>query len=333
MKHRQGILSVGGAIGALSLSALSLSITSLPASAQAYPNKPIRMVVTAAAGGITDIMTRIMSENIQRSIGQPMIVENRPGAGGSTAVQYVAKSTPDGYTLVIVNVGNASIAPWITKDLPYDPLKDLVGVAAVAEVPSVVAIPDSLPVKTLKEFIDYCRANPGAINYGSAGTATMPHLAAELLAHMIGVKMVHIPYKGAAPAGVDLAAGRIQLSLLGVGSVRAQLAAGTVRILAVAAPKRIPAIPNVPTFAEAGLPAYEVTNWFGVLAPTGTPRDIILMLNNHIGQAFDNLKSVEQLTTAGIVPMRESVEQFQKRIISDHTKWRDVVKSAGIKPE
>ncbi len=319
---------VCGAVAAIALSAVAT-----PGIAQSYPVKPIRMVVTAAAGGITDIMTRIMSENILRTIGQPMIVENRPGAGGSTAVHYTAKSAPDGYTLVIVNVGNASIAPWVTKDLPYDPLKDLVGVAAVAEVPSVVAIPNTLPVKTLKEFIEYGRANQGAINYGSAGQATMPHLAAELLSFLTGVKMVHVPYKGAAPAGVDLAAGRIQVSLLGVGSVRAQLAAGTVRVLAVAAPKRIAALPNVPTFAEAGLPQYEVTNWFGVLAPAATPREIVALLNNHIGQAFENPKAAEQLIGAGILPMRESVEQFQKRIVSDHLKWRDVVKNAGIKPE
>ena len=301
--------------------------------AQSYPDKPIRMLVTAAAGGITDIMTRIMSENIARTIGQPMIVENRPGAGGSTAVLYAAKSAPDGYTLVIVNVGNAAIAPWVTKELPYDPLKDLVGVAVVAEAPSLVAIPASLPVKNLKEFIEYARANPGKLNYGSAGRATMPHLAAELLSHMTGIKMVHLPYQGAAPAGVDLAAGRIQLSLLGVGSVRAQLAAGQVRILAVGVSKRIPALPDVPTFAEAGLPGYVVSNWFGVLAPAGTPRDILLLLNNHIGQAFENPKALEQLTRAGINPMKESVDQFQKRIVADHLKWRDVVREAGIQPE
>jgi len=300
---------------------------------QAYPAKPIRMIVTAAPGGITDIMTRIMSENIVRTIGQSMYVENRPGAGGSTAVLHTVRAAPDGYTLVIVNVGNAAIAPWVSKELPYDPIKDLVGVAAVAEVPSLVAIPDSLPVKTLKEFIDYGRANPGVVNYGSAGTATMPHLAAELLSFLTGMKMVHVPYKGAAPAGLDLAAGRIQISLLGVGSVRSQLAAGTVRVLAVAAPKRIAALPNVPTFAEAGLSQYEVTNWFGVLAPAGTPREIINLLNNHIGQAFDNPKAQQQLSDAGIVPIRESVDQFQTRIVSDHSKWREVVRNAGIKPE
>ena len=190
-----------------------------------------------------------------------------------------------------------------------------------------------MQVKTLKEFIEYGRANPGMVNYGSAGTATMPHLAAELLSFLTGMKMVHVPYKGAAPAGLDLAAGRIQISLLGVGSVRSQLAAGTVRVLAVAAPKRIAALPNVPTFAEAGLPQYEVTNWFGVLAPAGTPREVINFLNNHIGQAFDNPKAQQQLSDAGIVPIRESVDQFQKRIVSDHAKWREVVRNAGIKPE
>ncbi len=300
---------------------------------QAYPVKSIRMIVTSAAGGVADIMTRIMSENIARSLGQAVIVENRPGAGGSPAVLFTAKSAPDGYTLVMVNVGNASIAPWVSKDLPYDPLKDLTGVAAIAEVPSIVVIPDSLPVNTLKEFIDYGRANPGVINYGSAGIATMPHLAAELFSYLTGVKMVHVPYKGAAPAGVDLGAGLIQVGLLGVGSVRAQLAARTVRVLAVAAPKRIAALPNVPTFAEAGLPSYEVTNWFGVLAPTGTPREVVVLINNHIGRAFEIPKAVQQLSDAGIVPIKESVEQFQKRIVADYNKWRDVVSNAGIKPE
>jgi tripartite-type tricarboxylate transporter receptor subunit TctC len=302
------------------------------AAAQAYPTKPIRMVVTAAAGGITDIMTRVMSEQMQRSLGQPMIVENRPGAGGALAMEFVAKSAPDGYTLVIANVGNAAVAPWITKDLPYDPLS-MAAVSPVAEVPTIVAIYDKLPVKNLKEFIAYAKANPGKINYGSAGKATMPHLAAEVLSHMTGIEMVHVPYKGAAPAGVDLAAGRVQLSMLGVGSVRSQIAAGTVRVLAVAAPTRIAALPDVPTFDEAGLPGYEVTNWFGVLAPNGTPRAIVQTLNTHIGQSFSDPKVVKQLADGGILPMKESVEQFQKRIVTDHAKWREIVRVANIKPE
>jgi tripartite-type tricarboxylate transporter receptor subunit TctC len=301
--------------------------------AQAYPNKAIRMVVVSAPGGITDIMTRIMAESIGRTLGQSMFVENRPGAGGATAIGYVSKLPPDGYTLVIVNVGNVSIAPWVVKDLPYDPIKDLAGVAPVGEVPSLFAIHDKLPVRSLKEFTDYAKANPGAVNYASAGISTMPHLAAEMYSTMTGVKMEHVPYKGGLPAAMDLAAGRVQLGLLGIGSVRAQLAAKQVRVLAVAAPKRLAALPDVPTFAEAGLTGYDVTNWFGILAPGGTPRDIVQTLNNHISQAFDNAKAQEQLAAGGILPMKESVEQFQKRIVSETLMWRDVVKNAGIKPE
>lgn len=310
-----------------------LSMASAQLLAQPFPNKPIRMVVTSAPGGITDIMTRILSESIARTLGQPMIVENRPGAGGATAIAYVAKLPPDGYTLVIVNVGNISIAPWITKDLPYDPLKDITPVATVGEVPSLFAIYDKLPVRTLKEFTEYVKANPGTVNYGSAGQSTMPHLAAEVYSYMTGVKMEHVPYKGGLPAAIDLGAGRIQVSFLGIGSVRAQLAAKQVRVLAVAAPKRLAALPDAPTFAEAGLTGYDVTNWFGIFATSGTPRDIVQTLNGHISQAFDNAKAQEQLAAGGILPMKETVEQFQKRIVAETLMWRDVVKNAGIKPE
>ena len=303
------------------------------AQAPGFPNKPLRMIVTAAAGGVTDIMARIMAEQIVRTIGQPMIVENRPGAGGNIGVAYVAKSPADGYTLVIVNVGNASIVRWIQKDLPFDPTTDLVGVAPVGEVPTLVAIADTLPVKTLLEFIDYAKANPGAVNYGSAGTGTMPHLAGDLLSHLTGAKMVHVPYKGGGPAAVDLAAGRIQLAMLGIGSIQAQLQAGQVRVLAVASKQRLAALPAVPTFDEAGLAGYDVTNWFGVQAPKGTPREAIQILNSHIGRIFDNPTVVQRFAAAGALPMKESAEEFQKRIISDDAKWRDIVRNAGVKSE
>ena len=303
-----------------------------PAQAQeTFPNKPVRMIVTAAAGGITDIMARLIQEPVGRGLGQPMIVENKPGAGGIIATDYVAKSAPDGYTLVIVNVGNVAISPWITKSLPYDSLNDLVGVAAVAEVPSIVAINDKLPVKTLKEFIEYAKANPGKINYGSAGNGTIPHLAGEVLSHLTGIKMVHVPYKGMAPAAIDLAAGRVQLGLMGIGSAKGQIAAGQVRVLAVAAPVRLSALPDVPTFDQAGVSGYDVTNWFGVMAPKGTPHDAVQTINTHINRALEDPQVVQKLAASGILPMRESVEQFQKRVNADYAKWRDVVRSAGVK--
>lgn len=303
-----------------------------PAQAQgpAFPTRPIRMIVSAAAGGITDIMARLIQEPVGRGLGQPMIVENKVGAGGIIAVDYVAKSAPDGYTLVIVNVSNAAIAPWINKNLPYDPLKDFVGVAAVAEAPTIVAINDKVPVKTLKEFIEYAKKNPGKINYGSAGNGTGPHLAAEVLSHLTGIKMVHVPYKGAAPASIDLAAGRVQLGMIAIGSARGQIAAGQVRVLAVAAPTRLAVLPDVPTFDQAGVSGYDVTNWFGVLAPAGTPRDIVELLNRQINQALEDPLVVQRLADGGILPLKESVQQFQRRIIADHAKWRDIVRIAGI---
>ncbi len=300
---------------------------------QAFPNKPIRLIVGAAAGGITDIMARVIQERVGRSLGQPMIVENKGGAGGIIAGDYVAKSAPDGYTLGLANVSHSAVAPWINKNLPYDPLNDLVGVATIAEAPSSVAINDKLPVRTLKEFIEYAKRNPGTINYGSAGIGTMPHLGAEVLGHLTGIKMVHVPYKGVGPAGIDLVAGRIQFGMFTPGSVRAQIAAGQVRVLAVAAPTRLAAQPNVPTFDQAGVPGYDVTNWFGVMAPRGTPDAIVQLLNSHINQALEDPLVVQRLVEGGMLPIKESVQLFQKRIITDHAKWRDVVRTVGIKAE
>jgi len=300
---------------------------------QAFPNKPIRVIVSAAAGGITDIMARVMQEKLGRGLGQPVIVENKPGAGGIIAVDYVARSAPDGYTLTIVNVSNAAIAPWINKNLPYDPLNDFVGVAAVGEAPTIVAINDKVPAKTLKEFIEYAKANPGKINYGSAGNGTGPHLAAEVLAHLTGIKMVHVPYKGAGPAAVDLAAGQVQLGMIAIGSAKGQIAAGQVRVLAVAGTRRLAALPDVPTFDQAGVSGYDVTNWFGVLAPRGTPRDVVASLNSHINQVLDDPQVVQRFQDVGTLPIRESVQQFHKRIITDHAKWRDIVRIAGIKAQ
>lgn len=298
---------------------------------QAYPNKPIRLFVTAAAGGIIDIMARVMQEPLTRGLGQPIIIENKPGAGGNIAVDYVAKSAPDGYTLVIANAGNAAVAPWISKNLPYDPLKDLVGVAVVAEVPLLVAVTNDFPVKTIKELIEYAKKYPGKINYGSAGNGTGPHLSTELFAYLTGIKLTHVPYKGMGPAGIDLAAGRIQMGLLGIGSAKGAIAKGQVRVLAVAGNRRLTALPDVPTYEQAGVSGYDVTNWFGVLAPKGTPNEIVQLLNTQIGKATDEPMVVKRLADVGTLTMKESVAQFQKRIVDDHRKWGEIIRHVGIK--
>ena len=303
------------------------------AQGQAYPTRLIRMVVTSAPGSSPDVMARIVADQVSRTIGQSMIVENRLGAGGNIGVAFVAKSAPDGYTLVLTTVGPITISRWVTKEMLFDPLNDVIAVAPVAELPNVIAIYDKIPARDLKEFIAYAKNNPGKIDYGSAGNGTILHLAAEMFGQFTGISMTHIPYKGGGPAAIDLGAGRIHLAFLGTASMQAQLAAGQVRALAVASKQRLAALPSVPTFEQAGLTGFDVTNWFGVLAPRGTPREIVQKLNNHIGQVFDHPAVIERFTAGGMLPMKESPEDFQKRIIADDKKWRDIVRSAGIKPE
>ncbi len=303
------------------------------AHSQTFPNRPIRMVVTAATGGITDIMARVMAEPMGRTLGQPLIVENRPGAGGNIGTEFVVKAPPDGYTLVIVNVGTIAIHRWIYDSMPFDPINDLVPVAPVGDGASILAVHAKLPARTLKEFIELAKATPRKLNYGSAGNGTMPHLSAEVFAHMTGTQFVHVPYKGANPAAVDLATGQIDVAFIAYGSMRAQMAAGHVRALAVGSKERLGALADVPTFDEAGLPGYDVTNWFGVFAPKGTPRDVVATLNTHIGRIFDDAPTVKRLQDGGIVPMREFPDAFAKRIIADDAKWRDVVRRIGVKAQ
>ena len=295
-----------------------------------YPVKPVRMVVGPAPGGVTDIMARVVAEQLGLSLGGNVLVENRPGAGGTIAVEHGVKAAPDGYTVVVVNVGHVAVAPWINKKLPYDPLKDLVGVAPMAQVPTLVAIHSKLPVKDLREFMEYAKKNPGKLNYGSTGNAAMPHLAAEVFSFLTGVQMVHVPYKGALPVAIDLAAGRVHVGFIALASMTAQLAKGQVRVLAVAKPSRFKALPDVQTFEEAGLSGYDVINWFGVVAPRGTSGEIVHNLNAHLNKALANLEVVMRLQKLGIVPMWEPVEAFQKRILTDHAKWGDVVRKARI---
>jgi len=302
-------------------------------SAQAFPVKPLRLVVTAAPGGITDIMARIMSDQMGRSLGQPIVVENKPGAGGNIGTEFVVKAPPDGYTIVIVNVGNISINQWLQKSMPFDPLNDLVPVGPVCDAASIVGVHAKLPAQSLQEFVAAAKASSTRYNYGSAGAGTMPHLSAEVFAHMTGVEFVHVPYKGAAPAAVDLAAGQIQVAFIAYGSMRAQIAAGQVRVLAVGSKDRLAALPDVPTFAEAGLPGYDVTNWFGVFAPKGTPAPVVDTLNAHMGRMFDEPAVVKRLQDAGMLPMRESAADFAKRVRADSERWREVVRRAGITPQ
>jgi tripartite-type tricarboxylate transporter receptor subunit TctC len=219
------------------------------------------------------------------------------------------------------------------KNLGFDPLNDFDPVGPVADAPSIVAIWDKLPVRTLREFIDYAKQNPGKVNYGSAGVGTMPHLVADLFSRMTGIEMVHVPYRGANPAAVDLAVGQIQTTFIALGSMRAQLSAGQVRMLAIASKERLAAIPDVLTFDEVGLPGYEAVNWFSLFAPAKTPLAIRETFNRHVQKMFDDPEVVKRLQEGGMVPMKETVAQFTARVKADHARWGDVIKKAGIKPE
>lgn len=311
--------------------ALALLALAAPTFAQdAYPARPIRLVVTAPPGGITDILARIIGDQAGRSLGQPIIVDNKPGAGGNIGTEFVVKSPADGYTMLIVNVGTITVHHWLQKNLPFDTINDLVPVAPVADGVSIIGMHAKLPPKSLNELIEYAKAAPAKLNYGSAGNGTMPHLSAELFAYMTGIELVHVPYKGAAPAAVDIASGQVQLGFIALGSMRAQIQAGQIRVLAVGSRERLAAIPDVPTFAEAGLPGYDVTNWFGVFAPKGTPRVAVTTMNREINRMFDDPKVAARIQEGGMLPMRETPEQFAKRVADDNIKWRDVVKRAGI---
>ena len=310
--------------------ALAAFVAASTASAQNYPAKPIRLIVPAATGGITDILARITGDYVGRALNERIIVENKPGAGGNLGVDLVAKSPPDGYTLVMVNVGNVTNNPWLYKEMPFDAMNDLIGIANLGNAPHAISVNVNVPAKTLQELIAYAKANPGKLNYGSAGNGTMPHLAGALFARVVGIDIVHIPYRGAGPAAIDLGTGQVQLGFIGYGSVRAQVNAGTVRVLSVSHTARQKAIPDVPTTAEAGVPDFKPINWFGVMGPRGIPQPIVALLNKHMNAMLDDPEMAQKLQDSGIEPMQESVEAFNARIKADYQQWGEVIRAANI---
>jgi tripartite-type tricarboxylate transporter receptor subunit TctC len=306
------------------------------ARAQTYPSKPIHIVVPAAPGGISDMLSRVTADHFDKAFagsGQRTLVENKPGAGGNVGVDIVAKAPSDGHWLALIQFGNLGVNPHLFKDMPFDALNDVIPVTPIAASPQLILVHNAVPATTLKEFIDYARANPGKINYGSAGVGTSLHLAGELFGHMIGAKMVHVPYRGAAPAVVDLAAGQIQLGFIGYSAVRAQLADKSIRALAVSRKARIQALPDLPGADEAGLPGFEVVTWFGLVTTKGTPPEIVATLNRSIGQMLAEPDVKKRFADGALEPLNETPEQFAARIRTDYDKYGAIVKAANIKLE
>ncbi|MSQ51046.1 MAG: tripartite tricarboxylate transporter substrate binding protein [Betaproteobacteria bacterium] len=301
--------------------------------AQSYPVKPIRLVAGTSPGGITDFLARSSAEGAAALLGQQIVVENRPGATGNLASELVARSAPDGYTLLMVAGGDIVIAPWLYRSLTIKPVDELAPVFNVAEAPQLLLIPATLPVKTVQEFIAYIKANPGKMNYASAGIGSTTHLAADRFTRIAGVQMTHIPYKGTSTVLADLVAGRVQMISMGLQPVRGQITNGQLRPLATAAKKRLPALPDVPTAAEAGLPGYEMTTWFGILGPKAISPDVVRVLNSRYQSVIDEPKYKARLIESGIEPIGGSAESFAERVRADYRMWGELIKDAGLKAE
>ena len=297
-----------------------------------YPTKPIRMVVGYAPGGGSDIMGRLIAPQITEAMGQQVIVENRPGVAQNIAAEYVAKSPADGYTLFMSSAAlgvNVSLYP----KLNYDPVRDFAPVTPVATVTMVIITHPALPAQTLKEFIALAKSKPGQLNYGSGGSGTSLHLAGELFKITAGVDLVHVPYKGASVAMNDVIGGRLDSLFIGIPAPAPHIKAGRLRGLAVLAPQRSPVLPEVPTATEAGLPGFEVTTWYGVLAPAGTPKDIVARLNREIVRIMNAPDTKERLAVVAADPMTSSPEQFAAYIKQEIARWSKVVRTAGLRAD
>jgi tripartite-type tricarboxylate transporter receptor subunit TctC len=315
------------------LAALSVA-TIEPAAAQSadtYPNRPVKLVVGFAAGGPTDLLARIIGQWLTDRLGQQFVVENRPGAGSNIATEAVVNAAPDGYTILIVATGNAINTSFYDK-LPFDFVHDIAPVAGLARVPSVMAINPQVPAKSVAEFIAYGKANPGKINAASGGTGTAVHLAAELFKSMAGVDLVHVPYRGLAPALTDLISGQVQLMFGDMPSSIQHIRSGSVRALAVTTAARSTVMPDLPTVAET-VPGYEASAWFGLGVPKGTPAAIVAKLNREVNAGLTDPKLSERIAQTGAAPIIVTPSEFEAFIAAESKKWASAVKASGAKAE
>jgi tripartite-type tricarboxylate transporter receptor subunit TctC len=312
--------------------ALALTLACADVSAQSYPTRPIRLVVPYPPGGPLDITARAIGQKLSEAWNQPVVVDNRAGAGGNIGADLVAKSAPDGYTLLMGAVATHAINPTLYSKIPYDALKDFAPVALVAQVPNILVVNPAVPAKTVRELIDLARARPGYLNFGSGSTGSTGHLAGELFKTMAGVQMVHIPYKGSAPAMADLLAGQVQLMFDNLASALPNVKAGKLRALAVTTLARSPAMPDLPTIAESGLPGFDLSTWFGLMVPAGTPPEIVAKLNAEIVRALNMKDMRERLEKMGAEPpVNNTPEHFAAFIRSEATKYAKVVKDSGAR--
>jgi tripartite-type tricarboxylate transporter receptor subunit TctC len=311
------------------ITVISLALCASVAAAQHYPNRPIRLVVPFPAGGPNDIIGRLVAQKLGDTLGQQMVVDNRAGAGGNIGTDLVAKSPADGYTLLSGGMGSLIMNPIIDK-VPYDTLRDFAPVILMASAPNVLVTHPSLPVRDVKGLIALARSHPGQLNYGSGGVGSTPHLSGALFNSMTGVNIVHIPYKGNAPAVTDLLGGQVQLAYLGIPPVQPHIQSGKLKALAVTSARRSATLPQVPTIAESGVPGYELSPWYGILAPAGTPSDIVMKLNAAIANIVRTPEMKEKLAGIGAEAETTTPEAYAARMKSDLARWTNVIRSAHI---
>jgi tripartite-type tricarboxylate transporter receptor subunit TctC len=304
-----------------------------PALAQDYPSKPIRLIVGFAPGGGTDYVGRAIGQRLSDALGQPVVVENRPGASSMVANEMVAKSAPDGYTLLVAAAGAMTIAPNINSNVGFDTFRDFEPIALVVTSPYLLTVNPSVPARNLAEFTALAKASPGKLNFASAGTGGAPHLAGELYKRMAGVDLVHVPYKGLAPAITDVLGGQVQAVFADINLVLKQIEAGKLKALAITGTQRFAALPDLPTMAEAGLPGYQAQTWYGLVAPAGTPASVIKRLHAEVSKALALPEMRSQFATQGMLPASASATpaDFAALIRTDFDKWRKLIKEAGIK--
>ena len=321
--------------GALASVALVLlgALASGTAIAQAYPTRTIRLVVPFPPGGATDIITRSVAQKLSEQLGQSVVVDNKPGAGGSIGSDLVAKAAPDGYTILMATTSTHSIGPALNPKLPYNPERDFAPVSLVATSPNLLVVTPTIPVNNLKEFIAYAKAHPGQLNYASSGTGTIVHLSGELFKSMTGLDIVHVPYKGTALALPDLINGQVTMIFDNIVSAMPQVKSGKVKVLAISSAKRSSLVPDVPTMAEAGLPGYTSDTYFGVFAPPGTPKEIVDRLSRELAKAVNAPDVKERLAGQGAEAVGGSPADLAKAVRADAEKWGKVIKNAGVKVE
>ena len=299
--------------------------------AQSYPAKPIRFIVPFPPGGSADILARAIGQKAGEGLGQPLVVENRPGAGTAIGAEALAKSPADGYAVMIGTVSSHAINPALNPKLTYDPVKDFTPISLVASIPFAMIVHPSVPAKSVSEFISLAKSKPGSLNYSSAGNGTSNHLAGELLKSLAGIDIVHIPYKGSAPALNDLVAGQVSLMFDLVLTAAPHVKSGAVRGLAVTGAKRSSALPELPTVAESGVPGYEVSAWFGIFAPAGVPQPVVQRLNAEFVKALQQPELRQRLASQGAEPLTSTPEEFAAYLRSEIAKWAKVVKDSGMK--